>query len=183
MCTFTLLYINGLKEECQPSNELKLLFSPLYILLKTTFQFRNDLSERHMVSSTESTSGERNKRSLSAQALACIILVGDHHREGEGAVAPTCRQGRQTVSNAPPPRFRRLSGVMPANVEKTGIYRSKCEILPKRVKLACNYFKNSSALSPRSPTGAPPLDPSGELSSPRPPVVLPPSQTSFCLLW
>ena len=103
MCTFTLLYINGLKEECQPSNELKLLFSPLYILLKTTFQFRNDLSERHMVSSTESTSGERNKRSLSAQALACIILVGDHHREGEGAVAPHLQTRETNGIKCPPP--------------------------------------------------------------------------------
>jgi len=50
-----------------------------------------------------------------------ILIMSNHRRRsrGRGAVAPTCRQGG-TRYQMPP--FRRLSGMMPASTEKTGIY-------------------------------------------------------------
>jgi len=44
-----------------------------------------------------------------------------------------------------------------------------CEILPKSVKFACNYFKNSSASGdfvPQTPYRGSALDPAGGLPSP-----------------
>jgi len=53
--------------------------------------------------------------------VASSTTVPKHRRlsrgGAEGAVAPTCRQGGQTVSNVPPP-FRRLSGMMPTSTKK-----------------------------------------------------------------
>jgi len=59
-------------------------------------------------------------------------------------------------------------------------YYQKC------VKFACNYFINSSAfggLRPQTPYRGSAPRPRWGLPSPRPPVVLPPSQTSFRRLW
>ena len=63
----------------------------------------------------------------------------------QGAVVPTCRQGGQTVSNAP--HFADLwNDACKHGKKNIGIYRWKCvKYYQKCVKFACNYFKNSSA--------------------------------------
>ena len=128
---------------------------------------------------------------LASMRLAQWIKHRRQSRGAEGAVAPHLQtRGGQAVSNAPP--FRRLSGMMPASTEKKHrhIMLVKCvKYYQKCVKFACNYFIKFFSFwgtlspEPRPPTGSLPLDPAGGLPSPRTPVVLPPSQTSFRRLW
>ena len=106
---------------------------------------------------------------------------------GEGVPPLADKGGGQTVSNAPPPPLRRLSGMMPASTDKTWAYigENVWNTTKTCVKFACNYFWNFSASGDfvsQTPTGALPMDPAGGFPSPDP-LWFCPIQTSFRRLW